>query len=133
MTDVNSLNMKTRMENERIGGKLSVAFDVDDTLLIPSVVTGAGVDLPNHANIAILRWFKKNGHDVYVWSGGGVPYAERWVRELKLGVPVIPKEVNPNIDICFDDCDVLLAKVNVKVKRIGNKISRKDWNKHDTI
>lgn len=33
------------------------------------------------------------------------------------------------IDIAFDDCDVDLAKVNVKVKRLDNFISRKEWNK----
>lgn len=35
----------------------------------------------------------------------------------------------PMIDIAFDDCVVDLAKVNVRVKRIKNGISRADWNK----
>ena len=34
-----------------------------------------------------------------------------------------------DVDIAFDDCDVDLAKVNVKVKRLKNQISRKEWNK----
>jgi len=33
------------------------------------------------------------------------------------------------LKIAFDDCDVQLGKVNVKVKRVNNTISREDWNK----
>lgn len=111
-----------------------VAFDVDDTLLIPRVATGANMDLPNHKNIQLLRWFALNGHYVIVWSGGGVPYAKDWVRKLGLEKQVdavIPKEKNPMVDICFDDCDVDLATINVKVQRLNNKVSRKEWNKHE--
>lgn len=113
--------------------QLVVAFDVDDTLIFPSVATGQSTDLPNHKNIQVLRWFALQGHRVVVWSGGGVPYANMWVDRLgirKHVSDVIPKEKNPNVDIAFDDCDVELATVNVKVKRLNNGISRKDWNQH---
>lgn len=116
--------------------RLVVAFDVDDTLIFPSVATGASNDLPNHKNIQILRWFALQGHTVVVWSGGGVPYANGWVDRLgirKYVYEVIPKEKNPNVDICFDDCDVDLATVNVKVKRLNNGVSRKEWNNHEKI
>jgi hypothetical protein len=33
-----------------------------------------------------------------------------------------------DIDICFDDMEVDLAKVNIRVKRFNNSISRKEWN-----
>lgn len=37
------------------------------------------------------------------------------------------------VDIAFDDCDVDLAKVNIKVKRIENSISRMEWNKSKKV
>lgn len=116
--------------------QLVVAFDVDDTLIYPSVALGEGAtdDQPNHKTIAVLRWFKKQGAHVIVWSGGGVKYAERWVERLGISASVdevIPKQKNPKVDIAFDDCDVDLATVNVKVKRLNNQISRSDWNKHE--
>lgn len=40
------------------------------------------------------------------------------------------KQKSEDIDIAFDDCDVDLGRVNVKVKRLNNGISRKDWNKN---
>lgn len=43
------------------------------------------------------------------------------------------KEKSEDVDIAIDDCDVNLAKVNVKVKRLNNGISRKDWNKHEKV
>jgi hypothetical protein len=36
-------------------------------------------------------------------------------------------------DIAFDDCDVDLGTVNIKVKRLNNSISRKDWNKNKKL
>jgi hypothetical protein len=107
--------------------KLKIAFDVDDTLIIPSVVTG-NRDIPNYDTIAIFNWFSAQGNDMIVWSGSGLDWASSWVEKLGLDARVIMKggEV---VDIAFDDCDVLLGKVNVKVKRIKNNISREEWNK----
>lgn len=118
------------MLNDR---RLIVAFDVDDTLIIPSVATGADVDLPNYKTIAVYRWFQKQGHYMVVWSGGGIPYAKRWAEKLNLKPDAVwakMKDENVAVDIAFDDCDVDLARVNVKVKRHNNQISRADWNKH---
>ncbi len=39
------------------------------------------------------------------------------------------KQKRADVDIAFDDCDVDLAKMNIKVKRINNSISREKWNK----
>mgnify|MGYP000943654883 CR=1 FL=1 len=114
---------------------MTVAFDVDDTLIHPAIVAGDtnGRDVPNYENIAIYRWFQAHGCHMVIWSGGGADYARMWAEKLGLN----PDEVldkNPDyrdrVDICFDDCLVDLAKVNVRVKRLKNWISRKDWNKH---
>ena len=106
---------------------MKIAFDVDDTLIIPSVVTG-NRDTPNYDVIAIYRWFQAQGHEMFIWSGSGMDWAESWNEKLGLQGTVIVKQFNPEIDLCFDDCDVLLATMNIKVKRVDNFISRKEWN-----
>lgn len=111
---------------------MKIAFDIDDTLIIPSVVTGT-IDTPNYKTIAVYNWFKKQGCYMIVWSGGGVDYARMWATKLGLTPDEIRvKAKSEDIDIAFDDCDVDLAKVNVRVKRIRNDINRKEWNKHET-
>lgn len=111
---------------------MKIAFDVDDTLIIPRVITGLEVDTPSYDTIAIYNWFKSQGHHMIIWSGGGVDYARMWAEKLGLKPDeVIEKTFNPEVDICFDDCDVDLAKINIKVKRLDNKKSRKEWNKHN--
>ena len=111
---------------------MKVAFDVDDTLIIPTVVTGNDVDLPNNKTIALYKWFRDQGHYMIIWSGGGVPYAKRWAEKLGLNPDEVRiKQKSEDVDLCFDDCDVNLATVNVKVKRLKNGISRSDWNKHE--
>jgi hypothetical protein len=112
-----------------------IAFDVDDTLLIPSVATGLSVDTPNYETIAIYKWFQSQGHYMIVWSGSGVDYARKWAEKLGLEPDAVyakTKFGGQGADIAFDDCDVDLAKVNVKVKRINNNISRKEWNANKT-
>lgn len=110
--------------------KLVVAFDCDDVILIPSVVTGT-VDTPNYDTIAVYRWFQAQGNFMIVWSGGGIDYATMWARKLGLNPDEIrEKTKDDSIDISFDDCMVDLAKVNIRVKRIDNQISRKEWNEH---
>lgn len=102
-----------------------VAFDVDDTLLLPPEATGLGIDTPNYKTIALLKWFQENGCSIIVWSGGGVDYAARWAEKLGLmNVEVRPKIKNLDVDIAFDDCNVDLGKVNVKVKRLNNSVTR---------
>ena len=115
---------------------MRIAFDIDDTLIIPSVVTGDR-DVPNYDTIAIYKWFQSQGHEMYLWSGSGVDWAKTWGEKLGLQpFTVMVKQRDythdpniPFIDIAFDDCDVDLAKVNVKVKRVQNSISRAEWNK----
>ena len=107
---------------------MNIAFDVDDCLIVPSVATGLPDDTPNYETIGIYFWLKQQGNTMYIWSGSGIDWASRWNEKLGLGAQVIVKEKRGDIDIAFDDCDVDLATVNVKVKRIQNAISRKRWN-----
>lgn len=117
--------------------KLTIAFDVDDTIIIPSVVT-RNRDIPNYETIAILKWFQAQGHTIVIWSGSGIDWAKTWAEKLGLDpceIRIKAKDPANVVDLCFDDCDVELAKVNIKVKRIENSISREEWNKtkHDCI
>ena len=113
---------------------MRIAFDIDDTLLIPSVASGFGNDTPNYETIAIIKWFQAQGNDIILWSGSGMDWANTWGEKLGLQpFQVLLKQKNETIDICFDDCDVDLAKVNVKVRRLNNSISRKDWNKNKRL
>lgn len=106
-----------------------IAFDVDDTLIIPSVVTGS-TDCPNYEVIEMYRFFQKQGHSMIVWSGSGIDWATRWSEKLGLEPCEIRiKQKSEDVDLCFDDCDVDLATVNIKVRRIDNNISRAEWNK----
>ena len=109
---------------------MTIAFDVDDTLIIPAIATGMQIDTPNYENIAIFKWFQAQGNTMIIWSGGGIEYAKMWANKLGLEAEIRLKTKKPDIDIAFDDCDIDLAKVNVKVKRLNNGISRKEWNKH---
>jgi phosphoserine phosphatase len=111
---------------------MKIAFDIDDTLIIPAVATGLDRDTPNYENIAIYKWFQSQGHTMILWSGSGSDWAKTWGEKLGLQPFVVSvKEKYESIDLAFDDCDVDLAKVNVKVKRLNNSISRKEWNEHN--
>jgi len=115
--------------------KTKVAFDVDDTLIVPRVVTGLDQDTPNYDTINLYRWFQAQGCHMIIWSGGGEDYARMWGQKLGLCADEYRDKgkgsFDPTIDICFDDCEVTLAKVNVHVKRLKNGISRANWNKHE--
>ena len=110
---------------------MQIAWDIDDTLIIPSVATGLDRDTPNYETIAIYKWFQSQGHEMILWSGSGMDWAKTWGEKLGL-VPfeVRIKEKSEDISLCFDDCDVDLAKINIKVKRLNNFISRKEWNEN---
>jgi hypothetical protein len=107
---------------------MKIAFDIDDTLIVPSVVTGIR-DTPNYETIAVYKWFQSQGYHMILWSGSGVDWARHWNEVLGLKTDEIRiKQKSDDVDICFDDCEVDLATVNIKVKRFNNEISRKDWN-----
>ena len=110
---------------------MRIAFDIDDTLIIPCVATGLPVDTPNYETIAIYRWFQCQGNTMIIWSGSGIDYARMWAEKLGLKPDaILTKQKDKScVDIAFDDCDVDLATINIKVKRLNNSISREDWNK----
>ena len=65
-----------------------------------------------------------------LWSGSGMDWAKTWGEKLGLEpFEVKVKEKSEDIDLAFDDCIVDLAKVNIRVKRLNNGISREEWNK----
>jgi len=107
--------------------KLIVAFDVDDTLIIPACATGLDTDTPNYETIAVYKWFQAQGHYMIIWSGGGADYAKQWA--LKFGLTAneyLAKgdKSKGTVDLAFDDGDIDLATVNVKVKRLNNSVIR---------
>lgn len=116
---------------------MRIAFDIDDTLIVPSVALKgeyyertSPYDTPNYETIAIYKWFQAQGHEMILWSGGGVDYARTWGEKLGLAPFTVQiKEEDETVALAFDDCDVNLAAVNIKVKRINNSISRAEWNK----
>jgi len=104
-----------------------VAFDVDDTLIIPAIATEFDRDIPNYKTIAIYRWFQAQGNYMIIWSGGGQDYAQMWADRLGLKADeIIAKTTDRKreVDIAFDDSMVDLAKVNVRVKRVNNRMVR---------
>jgi len=106
---------------------MKIAFDIDDTLIIPVVATGFDRDVPNYDTIAIYQWFQRQGNYMILWSGGGEDYVKMWAERLGLTAhEMIAKDTRfaDQIDIAFDDSDIKLAKVNVKVKRLNNSIIR---------
>jgi hypothetical protein len=108
---------------------IKIAFDIDDTLIMSNIVTG-DVNIPNYENIAVYRYFQAQGYHMILWSGSGIDWAKIWGEKLGLKPDEIRvKQKSDDVDIAFDDCEVNLAKVNIKVKRIANNISRELWNK----
>lgn len=91
--------------------KLKIAFDVDGTLIHQ---VGEKEDTPRYDVIELFRAFKNLGNDMYIWSGGGPDYAKRWAEKLGLDATIVVKgSFRP--DICFDDMETDLAKVDVRV------------------
>lgn len=111
---------------------MKVAFDIDDTLIIPSIVSESWENEGNMENIAKYMEHKEKGDYMILWSGSGTTWAHNWNEKLQLNadeIRVKMKYEDSPVDICYDDCIVDLAKVNIKVKRVRNSISRKEWNK----
>jgi phosphoserine phosphatase len=82
---------------------MKIAFDVDGTLT-------------DHAWLhRELRKFAEEGHDVIVWSGGGVPYAEWYVQRNNLPARIAIK-CSEAVDIAFDDATESLAGATVTIQ-----------------
>jgi hydroxymethylpyrimidine pyrophosphatase-like HAD family hydrolase len=107
---------------------MRIAFDVDGTLItLNEYPEYGGREQPRWEIVEMLKTLHRAGHEIVVWSGGGGDYAELWVRRLFLkpyvkeacGKPITAPTFEgkrlPFCDLCFDDEEVNLAKVNVKV------------------
>lgn len=112
-----------------------ISFDIDDTLwkLVkdenPNRISGVGamcacgmrVKQEVDQNMVDLVHSLILDHEVFLWSAGGVEYAKNWIKRFAPAweslVQVIPKEKGHNIDICFDDQEVDLAPILLRIKR----------------
>ncbi len=103
--------MNKFIENEEETSPLNVAFDVDGTLIHQ---VGEKEDTPRYDVITLFHFFEKRGNNMFIWSGGGVDYAERWANKLGLSAKIIPKgSIKP--DLAIDDMNVNLGVVNIRV------------------
>jgi len=99
---------------------MKVAFDIDKTLWL--VDNERGKNFPNHELVNVLKWFHKNGDEVFVLSTGGEDYAKEIVEKIGIAdlVSIITKpdfdKCHPDMDIAFDDSEKNLAKINILVK-----------------
>lgn len=109
---------------------MKIAFDIDDTLIIPSVANDTEKNIWNEENIKKYFEHKERWDYMILWSGSWTKWCEHWNEKLWLNADEIRQKIkSDDIDICYDDCIVNLAIQNIRVKRIRNNISRKDWNK----
>jgi len=96
-----------------------IAFDVNNTLIKTKDENVMSFSYsPRYEIIQMLITLSKlPDTEIYVWSSGGMWYANEFVRELGLEeyVDYIVEKNFQGIDICFDDRMVNLAKVNIKV------------------
>lgn len=107
---------------------LIIAFDVDDTLIVPPEATDLDRDVPNYETISIYRWFQSQGHYMIVWSGGGEDYANHWADKLGLS-PDECRAKGPadDVDLAFDDSDIDPIIPNgkmIRVRRVSNEKKR---------
>ena len=99
------------IENEEPKKELHIAFDVDGTLIHQ---VGEAEDTPRYDIIGQFLFYQSLGYTMYIWSGGGFSYAERWAQKLGLKATIMEKgSFKP--DIAFDDMNVNLGKVNIRV------------------
>lgn len=88
--------------------KQKIAFDIDGTL----ETYDNGPRLWLHEN---ARKFAQQGHDVIVWSGGGVPYAENYVKKHGLPARVCMK-AGELVNIAFDDMVDSLSGADITIR-----------------
>ena len=90
---------------------IKIVFDVDGCLIHQ---IGEKEDTPRHDVIQLFLLLEKFGCDMYIHSGGGLDYARRWRDKLGLNAKIVEKG-SVFADLAFDDENVKLGKVNIKV------------------
>lgn len=94
---------------------IKIAFDVDGTLIEKS---SNGEDIPKYSTIMLMGMFATCIKDctIFVWSGSGIDYAQRWVEKLGLEKSVtVVKKGSFIPDIAIDDMNVDLGTINLQV------------------
>jgi hypothetical protein len=115
------------MENNK---KIRIAFDVDDTLIIPPLATGLSMNVPNYENIRIYKHFQSLGCYMILWSWTGMEWAQKWAEILDLKPDEIRiKQKSDDVDISFDDVTIDFATTNIRVEGINKEIPRYEWEK----
>ncbi len=105
-----------------------IAFDIDDTLykVVYEIRNGIHIpigQIPDYEIINLLISFHNLGNDVFIWSAGGLDYTLQIGAKLGLQgyCTPIPKDKvyadGLGIDITFDDQEVTLGKVNIRILR----------------
>jgi len=86
---------------------MNICFDVDGCLKEKNE--------PIKANIMLLKVLSKS-HKVYLWSGNGWQYALNFALEYKLPISGVLDKYNTFLpDIAFDDKEINLGKLNIKL------------------
>lgn len=90
---------------------MKIAFDIDGTL--------QGQHRKVNWLHRELHKFAETGHDVIVWSGGGLDYAKRYIESHELPARTCEK-CSEEVDIAFDDATEHLrgAKITIQVESI---------------
>lgn len=112
-----------------------ISFDIDDTLwkLVEDkdprpagvgAMCACGVPVKQELDEDMCQLVEdlfEAGNEVNLWSAGGVEYAKNWVKRFKPQweglIGVLPKAGGHNVDICFDDQEVDLATILLRIKR----------------
>ena len=92
----------------------TIAFDVDGT----RIENGKDYpDVPRYNVINLLNMYVMLGYQVFVWSGGGIQYAQQWVDRLGLNYNIVGVVAKGSFvpDIAVDDEEVNLGKISLKV------------------
>lgn len=95
--------------------RIKIAFDVDGTLIHQK---DSACDVPRYDVISLFKSLESLGCEMYMWSGGGIDYAEHWRNKLGLKAHVVMKgSFVP--DIAIDDMahelEFNLGTVNIPV------------------
>lgn len=96
--------------NPNIG--ISVAFDITGTLLHS---VGEWDEVPRYEILALVSQFKALGCRIILWSSSGTKYASLWAKKLGIRHVEILEKGSMVPDICFDDINGRLGKINIKV------------------